>query len=220
MGPTGLTFQVLSVQGHWQEVSSVPRYRSHGRQPQRKAVCTLALPSDEERSLLPSQRAGVVASVPTQRTAGPPPEPVPVQHSPSYLLRHRQSRDDEQGALASTSSQDQEPFSGNAVEWALRRIDRSLDEAEANPPLPAKVMWDVARGPVGAAAAKGATVAARTTVKVGGEALKAAAPVGKWALEQGFRAAVGLVTYSIQSAQKKDKGAKGNEKDKKGKQTR
>lgn len=55
--------------------------------------------------------------------------------------------------------------------------------------------------------------------------MQAAAPVGKWALEQGFRAAVGLVTYSIQSAQKKDKGGKAKDngkasKNTKGKQSR
>jgi hypothetical protein len=42
--------------------------------------------------------------------------------------------------------------------------------------------------------------------------LQAAAPVGKWALEQGFRAAVGLVSYSLQSGQKKDKHAKNKDK--------
>lgn len=38
------------------------------------------------------------------------------------------------------------------------------------------------------------------TVEVGAEALKAAAPVGKWALQQGFKLAVGAVSKGIASA--------------------
>ncbi len=49
----------------------------------------------------------------------------------------------------------------------------------------------------GVAAAKGVTTAAQVTLKVGGEALRAAAPVGKWALQQGGKAAFGLVVKSI-----------------------
>lgn len=40
---------------------------------------------------------------------------------------------------------------GNAVEWAVRRLDASLDEAELDPPPGAKAIIDVARGPVGSA---------------------------------------------------------------------
>jgi hypothetical protein len=63
-------------------------------------------------------------------------------------------------------------LSGNAVEWAVRRLDASLDEAELAPPPGAKAIINVARGPVGSATVQGVTAAARVTVKVGTTALK------------------------------------------------
>ena len=65
---------------------------------------------------------------------------------------------------------------GNAVEWAVRRLDASLDEAELDPPPGAKAIIDVVRGPVGSATVQGVTAAARVTVKVGTTALKASPP--------------------------------------------
>ena len=59
------------------------------------------------------------------------------------------------------------------MEWAVRRLDASLDEAELDPPPGAKAIIDVARGPVGTATVQGVTAAARVTVKVGTTALKA-----------------------------------------------
>lgn len=64
----------------------------------------------------------------------------------------------------------------------------------------------------GKAASTGVTTAAKVTVKVGAEAIKAAAPVGKWALQQGVKLAVGAVAKGISSAvsngdSKKDGGS-------------
>ena len=59
------------------------------------------------------------------------------------------------------------------MEWAVRRLDASLDEAELDPPPGAKAIIDVARGPFGTATVQGVTAAARVTVKVGTTALKA-----------------------------------------------
>ena len=61
---------------------------------------------------------------------------------------------------------------GSALEWALKRVDAQLEVVEENPPQAAKVIWDVARGPVGTATAKGVTAAAQVTVLLGTEALK------------------------------------------------
>lgn len=44
------------------------------------------------------------------------------------------------------------------------------------------------------------TTAAKATVLVGANALKAAAPVGKWALQQGFKLAVGAVSKGLSNA--------------------
>ena len=63
----------------------------------------------------------------------------------------------------------------------------------------------------GSAAAKGASVAAKVTLAVGVQAIKAAVPVGKWALQQGFKAAAGAVARGLQPEEKKrgkkEKGA-------------
>ncbi len=61
---------------------------------------------------------------------------------------------------------------GNAVQWAVRRVDAGLVNAENDPPPAAKALINVARGPAGAATMKGVTAAARITVQVGTEALK------------------------------------------------
>ncbi|KAK9907659.1 hypothetical protein WJX75_007770 [Coccomyxa subellipsoidea] len=126
--------------------------------------------------------------------AAPPPEPVPVEHSPAYLLRHRSKT--EAADLSIVRAKQEEPFTGNAVEWAVRRLDASLDEAELDPPPGAKAIIDVARGPFGTATVQGVTAAARVTVKVGTTALKAAAPVGKWVVQQSFKAALGVLSSS------------------------
>ncbi|KAK9806798.1 hypothetical protein WJX72_003059 [[Myrmecia] bisecta] len=136
----------------------------------------------------------LVTSLGPARQPAPPPQPVPVEHSPAYLQRDRQPL---AGQIAMTErvSPDEE-FTGSAVEWALRQVDARLDEAAGNPPAPAVAIWNAARGPVGTATAKGVGTAAKVTVKVGAEALKAAAPVGKWAMQQGVKAALGVFTSS------------------------
>lgn len=53
-------------------------------------------------------------------------------------------------ASGGTQREGQEPFSGSAVEWVLRKADESLDEIEENPPEYVKVLYDVSSGPIGA----------------------------------------------------------------------
>ena len=67
----------------------------------------------------------------------------------------------------------------------------------------------------GKAASAGVTTAAKVTVQVGAEALKAAAPVGKWALQQGVKLAVGAVAKGISSAASSGKKGGGGDKQKK-----
>ena len=102
--------------------------------------------------------------------------------------------------MGGRSAAGEEPFEGNAVEWVLRKVDESLDQVEENPPAYAKAIYDISTGPVGEAAARGAAAAARLSVEVGAQALKAAAPVGKWVLREGFKAAAGAVGSGLSSA--------------------
>ena len=91
----------------------------------------------------------------------------------------------------------EEALTGSALDWALRKADASLDEIEDNPPAYARALYDLSTGPVGAAASRGVATAAKVTVQVGGEALKAAAPVGRWVVTQTFKLAAGAVARGL-----------------------
>lgn len=90
----------------------------------------------------------------------------------------------------------------NALAWALAKVDRQLDQIEADPPALLKASYEVANGPVGVATNKGVQAAAKLTMAATVQAVKAAAPVGSWALKEGFkvasRAAVGLVALALE----------------------
>lgn len=107
----------------------------------------------------------------------------------------------------SASSKLTEDISGrdpeNAVDWALSKVDRSLQEIEEDPPVYAKFLYEITSGPVGTTAGKGVVAAARFTGKVGGEAIKAAAPVGKWVLSQSFKMVATAAAQSLDPRKKK-----------------
>jgi hypothetical protein len=90
----------------------------------------------------------------------------------------------------------------NALMWALGRVDRQLDQIEADPPALLKASYSVANGPVGTATSKGVQAAAKLTMAATTQAVKAAAPIGSWALKEGFKAAskaaVGLVSKALE----------------------
>jgi hypothetical protein len=96
---------------------------------------------------------------------------------------------------------------------ALHRVDDQLNIVEQQPSDIHKAVYDFSNGPVGQATSKGVQVAAKLTMTATIEAAKVAAPVGKWALQQGFKAAVGLVGAAMQQEkqqQKKQKKQQGN----------
>jgi len=107
-------------------------------------------------------------------------------------------------AIDGSSATAEDSFTGNAVDWVLRKADRSLDELEENPPVYAKVLYELSTGPVGSAASKGATAAVKLTLKAGTQVLRTAAPVGKWILTNGAMAVAGALVKGVSSASKKD----------------
>lgn len=113
----------------------------------------------------------------------------------------------ERGVSSSESdpSPPSEPFTGGAVEWWLKKADKNLNEIESNPPMYAKVMYNISTGPVGAAASKSLEVAADVGGRVAKETLKAAGPASKWVVKQGFKLIAGVVMKGI--------SGKGNSKD-------
>ncbi|KAI8463437.1 MAG: hypothetical protein J3K34DRAFT_526998 [Monoraphidium minutum] len=140
----------------------------------------------------------------------PPPEPLAVMHSGAFMRQRRGLP-----AVSVTSSLDESaaPRRGaaadNALLWALQKVDRQLDQIEADPPKLLKDAYGVANGPVGAATGRGVQAAARLTVAATSRAVKAAAPVGSWALREGFKAAskaaVGLVALAMEQQQAAEK---------------
>lgn len=130
-----------------------------------------------------------------------------------------------------------EPFTGNAVQYWLKKADESLDEIEERPTETAKVSCtappsvehalhhtynspqalyevskEVSKSPVGTATAKGVELVAKLSLMAGKEAVKVAVPaagqVAKWAVAQGARAAMGAVQNSVKSGLAGDKKAK------------
>ncbi|KIZ03147.1 hypothetical protein MNEG_4811 [Monoraphidium neglectum] len=97
------------------------------------------------------------------------------------------------------------PTADNALMWALEKVDRQLDQIEQDPPALLKASYDVANGPVGSATSKGVQAAAKVTLAATTQAVKAAAPIGSWALREGFKvaskAAVGLVSMAMEQQQ-------------------
>jgi hypothetical protein len=88
---------------------------------------------------------------------------------------------------------------------ALHRVDDQLNIVEQQPSDIHKAVYDFSNGPVGQATSKGVQVAAKFTMTATIEAAKVAAPVGKWALQQGFKAAVGLVGAAMQQEKQQKK---------------
>jgi len=129
---------------------------------------------------------------------------------------------DEESALTQQQQQQRQlpaprPSGGadNALVWALEKVDRQLDRIEQDPPALLKASYSVANGPVGTATGRGVQAAAKLTMAATTQAVKAAAPVGAWALKEGFkvasRAAVGLVARAMEQQrqqEKKDGGGK------------
>jgi hypothetical protein len=96
--------------------------------------------------------------------------------------------------------------------WVLRRVDDQLDRVEASPNQLHQALYGLSSGPVGQATSKGVQAAARITVTATIEAAKAAAPVGKWALQQGFKAAVGLAGAAMEQERQQKQREKQREK--------
>lgn len=84
------------------------------------------------------------------------------------------------------------------IDWALRSLDEKLDEVEANPNPVHRAFYSLSRGPVGEATNQGVQMAGRMAVNATVEGLKLAAPVGKWAVQQGFKAAVNLMSAAME----------------------
>lgn len=66
----------------------------------------------------------------------------------------------------------------------LCRVDDQLNQVEQEPSELHQAIYQFTNGPVGQATTKGVQTAAKLTISATIETAKAAAPVGKWALQQ------------------------------------
>ncbi|GLI71475.1 hypothetical protein VaNZ11_016613 [Volvox africanus] len=145
------------------------------------------------------------------REVSQPPSPPSLIHSPVYVQKAlmKSSADSTTVSVASTSNSplsdvDQEKDS-NSLLWALKQVDRSLDELEQNPLPLQREIYELSRSPVGTATSSAFTAAARVTVAATKEAVKAAVPVGQWVITEGTKAAISLMTRAMEESAKKQK---------------
>jgi hypothetical protein len=64
------------------------------------------------------------------------------------------------------------------------RVDDQLNKVEQQPSEVHQAIYQFTNGPVGQATSKGVQTAAKLTITATIETAKAAAPIGKWALQQ------------------------------------
>lgn len=135
---------------------------------------------------------------------------MPIIHTTAYLQQTQQLVVPQLPSQPQDSAQQQQPdLSSNAIVWALKKVDDQLNLVEQQPSEVHQAIYDFSNGPVGQATSKGVQVAAKFTMTATIEAAKVAAPVGKWALQQGFKAAVGLVGAAMQQEQQKKQQGNG-----------
>ncbi|KAF5830457.1 hypothetical protein DUNSADRAFT_14554 [Dunaliella salina] len=133
------------------------------------------------------------------------PAPVPVVHSSTYMksLQSNAAAQEPEGPadipvepvfqLSKAPAHRRSSSTDNALEWAMCRADRNLDELERNPLPLQKAFYALSRGPVGEMTSSAAQAAAKLTLTAGKEVTRASIPVGKWALTEGMKAAGGLI---------------------------
>ena len=123
----------------------------------------------------------------------PPPPPVEVAHSRSFLLKQRRDAeaDPSVGGAAPQSapawgSEDPQALSGNAIDFLIRKVDRSLDELEERPSEFASAVHRITTSPAGQITGYVIKNAATASVAVGKEALRASIPAARWVAREGM----------------------------------
>ncbi|GBF90223.1 hypothetical protein Rsub_03356 [Raphidocelis subcapitata] len=166
------------------------------------------------------ERAAISVAVAEPPPVQPPPAPLAVVHSAAFVRSRQRQPSASAAPLAAPPAAlppaRTEPQAGNAIVWALRKVDAQLDRIEADPPALLQASYKVANSPVGAVTGRGVQAAARLTMAATSQAVKAAAPIGGWALKEGFKAAskaaVGLVTLAIEQRQaQEEEGRRGKQ---------
>ncbi|GMH35727.1 hypothetical protein BSKO_03595 [Bryopsis sp. KO-2023] len=183
--------------------------RLDARNGQSRGARTSALASERASSV----QEPVVVHVPPPRVSTSPPRPVPVIHSPAYLyqmgvteLKSEEGieESDTRESVFSSRPAGKVMSSGNPFEQALASADNMLNNLEQNPDPATQAIWKATNSSAGQTAAKGVRGAAEFTVQAGTQAVKMAAPIGAWAVQQGLRVALDMMSQSS----KKDKQSK------------
>eukprot|EP00238_Polyblepharides_amylifera_P005733 CAMPEP_0196588726 /NCGR_PEP_ID=MMETSP1081-20130531/61525_1 /TAXON_ID=36882 /ORGANISM="Pyramimonas amylifera, Strain CCMP720" /LENGTH=140 /DNA_ID=CAMNT_0041911319 /DNA_START=289 /DNA_END=711 /DNA_ORIENTATION=- len=121
------------------------------------------------------------------RIPPPPPPALKVKHSSAYVMSEAFDRPIE----TKVESKGPKPSStDNPLDQLLTSLDDSLDVAEERPNLGVKAAWTMGKMTSSAVNDPRVQKAAKATIEVGAEALKAALPVakslGQWAFKKGL----------------------------------
>lgn len=150
-----------------------------------------------------SSREGTEPSTTSRQDDGTGlPKRPPIRHSRVYLeaVRMEEAEESEERNLGRKKG------AGNAVDWVLRSVDETLKKAESNPPIPAKMAWDVARGPMGKAAGETVLQVTKVAAQTAGKAFKVAMPVVGSTVAAGAR--VAFQAFALATKKRKDKDGK------------
>eukprot|EP00854_Cymbomonas_tetramitiformis_P009006 gene9006-10672_t len=149
------------------------------------------------------------------------PKAVPVVHSSAFVKKQNMAEDEFNlpDTRRRPPSKPVEYSKDNVVQWALSRVDQSLDEFEEEPNSVAKAAWSVGKASSKAASDPRVQAVAEGTVKAGEATLRAAVPLGKAAAQWGLKAALG-VKDKMEEAQKRADASKPKSKKKKTKKRR
>ncbi|CAG9460559.1 unnamed protein product [Pedinophyceae sp. YPF-701] len=137
--------------------------------------------------------SAIEVKMPPPRPSLAPPEPVPVEHSSAYLVEERRKEKAEERsaelASARAPAHDDEGFTGNAVQFLLRKGDSVLDsmeeESDDNKSVPV-VIERVLGAPAARVTSNVARAGAELTASAVKEVLEIGAPVARRAAVQGL----------------------------------
>ncbi|EFJ40480.1 hypothetical protein VOLCADRAFT_108143 [Volvox carteri f. nagariensis] len=157
-----------------------------------------------------SKTGAIRVKVTPPREISQPPSPPSLIHSPVYVQKAitKPSADSTPAPTAAPSrlpdtDDGQDADNGdNSLLWALKQVDRSLDELEQNPLPLQKEIYELSRSPAATATSSAISTAARVTVAATKEAVKAAVPVGQWMVREGAKAAVSIMSRAMAESAK------------------
>lgn len=186
--------------------------------PPRHTLLVRAASGPEASPKGPSPLTKGSIKMPAPRPSVPAPEPVPIVHSSAYLVQKRRQEKREACDISTPASTlsndgrwDEEPFTGNAVQFLLRKGDNTLDQIETAPGSVSVALERAMSSPAAQIAGYVAKSGARLTAKATQEALEAGLPVARKMAVQGLTLAGKAIEAGLRSeGQRRERGQQGS----------